>query len=556
MPSIMPIISRPTDARAAPWQLWLGLGVGLLAVAWLLPVNVKSLNVALLREAGRGTPSVAGFGRDLLELDKPGPAALVLAAAKKTGDTGAGALEVIIDNFARQHREMMPWGGWDVALEPLLANRNAAASAASQPVLKFMVLPQARDNLRRYLTVSRLPAVQTLLKTAALTTTQRFVPANRPGGQPLEAVILLTAYLWQTEHLSAPLQREVRALAERAVQSGQMGELEDFYLDILTLGQRLNWIQLAELLRTTGSLGTVGQFAHLTRLAPEHLPIIYTAALMAKSADTVAHYLITYGRRGVDSLQLALAFGEGAVVQLVQRQVPVTSGAGPEFEWGAAFALRHPELALLAKYAAFLGGIFLLLRAVDTGLFFTVEATLRRAFPRMSSGLIAVILTFIFFVFSEPFLLKAAPVSDYKIKLTIPVIGALAAPVTSAVTTPTTMDLSTILSITLFACLQVGMYVICLLKIAEIDRQTWVATAKLRLMENEENLFDGGLYLGIAGTATALVLQVLGVIDANLLAAYSSNLFGIVCVALVKIRHVRPYKRKLIVESLGTAATV
>jgi hypothetical protein len=32
----------------------------------------------------------------------------VLAAAKKTGDTGAGALEVIIDNFARQHREMMP----------------------------------------------------------------------------------------------------------------------------------------------------------------------------------------------------------------------------------------------------------------------------------------------------------------------------------------------------------------------------------------------------------------------------------------------------------------
>jgi len=27
--------------------------------------------------------------------------------------------------------------------------------------------------------------------------------------------------------------------------------------------------------------------------------------------------------------------------------------------------LRHPELALVAKYAAFLGGIFLLLRAMD-----------------------------------------------------------------------------------------------------------------------------------------------------------------------------------------------
>jgi hypothetical protein len=99
------------------------------------------------------------------------------------------------------------------------------------------------------------------------------------------------------------------------------------------------------------------------------------------------------------------------------------------------------------------------------------------------------------------------------------------------------------------------MYVICLLKISEIARSSIPSATKLRLMENEENLFDGGLYLGIAGTATALVLQVLKIIDANLLAAYSSNLFGIVCVALVKIRHVRPYKRQLIVEvQSGTAA--
>jgi hypothetical protein len=51
------------------------------------------------------------------------------------------------------------------------------------------------------------------------------------------------------------------------------------------------------------------------------------------------------------------------------------------------------------------------------------------------------------------------------------------------------------------------------------------------------------------GTAAALVLQVLGVIQPNLLAAYSSNLFGIVCVALVKIRHVRGMKRGLILAN-------
>ena len=56
------------------------------------------------------------------------------------------------------------------------------------------------------------------------------------------------------------------------------------------------------------------------------------------------------------------------------------------------------------------------------------------------------------------------------------------------------------------------------------------------------------LYNWVLSNATALVLQVLGVIEPNLLAAYSSNLFGITCVALVKIRHVRPYKRQLILE--------
>ncbi len=110
------------------------------------------------------------------------------------------------------------------------------------------------------------------------------------------------------------------------------------------------------------------------------------------------------------------------------------------------------------------------------------------------------------------------------------------------------MDWSTIASIAFFAVLQIGVYLTCLRKIREIEGLPEEPMVKLRLMENEENLFDAGLYVGIGGTATALVLQVLGLIEANLLAAYSSNLMGIVAVALIKIRHVRPYKRMLILE--------
>jgi hypothetical protein len=544
---------KPANAATLTpfWVTGVVVGLGLLVVAWLLPANVKSLNPALLREAGRDTPGAAAFARDLLAVDKPGPAALALEAAKIAGDANAAATDRVFQDYARKHRDMMPWGGWDVALEPLLAGRNAASPAESTPVLRFLVTTQARENLRGYLGTTRLPAVQTVLKTAEVTGTQRFIAANRPGGQPLDAVILLTAYLWQRENLSGPLQRDIRALAESAVATNQLGPLEDFYLDLLTLGKRLNWVQLAELLRTASSPGTVAQFAHLTRVAPEHLPVIYTAALMTKSADGVARYLITFGKPGAENLRHALASGTGAVQQLVTRQAPVTQASGPEFEFGAGFVLRHPELALVLKYAAFLAGMFLLLRSIDLSLFFPAERALQDAFPRMGSGVLAGILTFIFFVFSEPFLLKAAAATDYQIRLIVPILGQAAA-TPAKISTPTpTMDLSTILSIVVFAALQVAMYVICLLKISEIDRQTLPALTKLRLMENEENLFDGGLYIGIAGTATALVLQVLGVIEANLLAAYSSNLFGIICVALVKIRHVRPYKHKLILEGQG-----
>jgi len=553
----MPATMQRPSAPPSLTPLWIGgllLGAALLAVAWLLPANVKSLNPALLREAGRDTPGAAAFARELLALDKPGPAALALEAAKAVGDPKAGAVEIVFQDYQRRHRDMIPWGGWDVALEPLLAGRNAASPAESTAVLRFLVTTQARENLRAYLRTTRLPAVQTVLKTAQVDQSQRFIPASRPGGQPLDAVILLTAYLWQRENLSGSLQREVRALAETAVATNQLGALEEFYLDVLTLGKRLNWVQLSELLRTASSTGTVAQFAHLTRVAPEHLPVIYTAALMTRSADSVARYLIAFGKPGAENLRLALAQGQGAVQQLVTRQAPVTTSSGAEFEFGAGFVLRHPEYALAIKYAAFLAGMFLLLRSIDLRLFFPDEKMLRGAFPRMGSGVLAAILTFIFFVFSEPFLLKAAAATDYQVRLIVPILGqASAAPAKVSTQTPT-MDLSTILSIVVFAALQVAMYVICLLKISEIDRQAVPVRTKLDLVKNEENLFDGGLYIGIAGTATALVLQVLGVIEANLLAAYSSNLFGIICVALVKIRHVRPYVNKLILESQPAAA--
>jgi hypothetical protein len=527
--------------------LLVAAGLALAAAAWLLPVNLKSVSPALLRTGGAGTQSLSEFGRQLVDSEKIGPASLVLAAARRVGDPGAPALASELDRLAARQPSLAAWGGWDPSLDPVFNLRAPAGRTASTPVIGFFIPAKARSDLLRVLSDSGSLGVQDLLRLRSLRETGRFVPATRPGGQPLDALVLLAAALYQDEHLSPALQRQVRALAEAAVANRDLGELEPFFLDLLALGRRLDWVQLSELLRRTGSTQTVAEYAHLARVAPDQLPVFYAAALFTDSADRVASYVLQFGRQGTQDLSLALADGHGAAEELLLRQVPVNRAAGPSLGAAGGLVLAHPEATLALKYLGCLAGLFLMLRGLDRWIVSPGGAG--RA-PPLRAGLIATLLAALLVVGTEPYLLKAAPASEFRLQFRLPVLVATSAapPPPSHSQTTTTMDPTTLISIGLFALLQVAMYLICLRKMAEIDRQAVPATLKLRLMENEENLFDSGLYMGMMGTAAALVMQVLGVLPPNLLAAYSSNLFGIVCVALVKIRHVRGFRRQLILE--------
>ncbi len=549
-------MSEPAPAARSPLAAPLLVAAGLLLAlaAWSIPANLKAISPALLREAGAGTPSLAQFGRQLVESEKIGPATLTLDAARAVADPGVAGLERALGDLAAHTPEMVAWGGWDPFLDPLFNLRENRGRTASTPVLTFFITEKARTTLRNYLNQSRSLGVQALLRTRDLTATGRFVPAGQPGGQPLEAVILLTALLYQGEHLAPPLQRDLRTLAEAAVAQKDLGELEPFFIDLLSLGKRLDWAQLGELLRRTENTKTVGEYAHLARVAPDQLPLIYAAALFAGSADRVATYLITYGKTGLADLRLALTSGQGAVNQLLVWQVPVNHGPGSGLGTAASLVILHPRLMIVLKYLGYLLGAYLVFRGLDRWIVAPGTATML-GLPRMKSGVLAVLFSALLIIVTEPFLLKAAPLSEYRYRLVLPALVATSTPPAQSLTKPSpTMDASTLISIGFFASLQVTMYFICLLKIREVARSAHPSLVKLRLMENEENLFDGGLYVGIGGTATALVLQVLGVIEPNLLAAYSSNLFGITCVALVKIRHVRPYKRQLILDSQVPAA--
>ena len=112
--------------------------------------------------------------------------------------------------------------------------------------------------------------------------------------------------------------------------------------------------QLSELLRRTASTRTVDEYAHLARVAPDQLPLIYAAALFTDSADGVATYLIQYGKAGAEDLRLALSDGQGAVRQLLFRQVPVDRQAGPVLSASAELVLAHPRAMLVVKFLGYL----------------------------------------------------------------------------------------------------------------------------------------------------------------------------------------------------------
>ena len=86
------------------------------------------------------------------------------------------------------------------------------------------------------------------------------------------------------------------------------------------------------------------------------------------------------------------------------------------------------------------------------------------------------------------------------------------------------------------------------MRISQVKREEGDPRLKVDLLDNEENLFDLGLYVGLGGTVLSLILLlILEVKQDALIGAYTSTLFGILFVAALKIFFVRPYRNHLLV---------
>jgi len=99
-----------------------------------------------------------------------------------------------------------------------------------------------------------------------------------------------------------------------------------------------------------------------------------------------------------------------------------------------------------------------------------------------------------------------------------------------------------------FFLMQLVIFVFCLLRISQVKREEADPRLKVDLLDNEDTLFDLGLYVGLGGTVLSLILLlVLNVKQDALIGAYTSTLFGILFVAALKIFFVRPYRNHLLI---------
>lgn len=562
----------PQSGNGKGRSLWLRLPVSmvllLLATAslWLgmsIPSYFRSVSPLVLEAAAQGTETLNEQAIDYLQSGRPGLAqplmSLYLTANRQQADAGWEAdLQQIL-----QLQPAYRWSGGPAPFFEEFLKQADFLDSDESAVIPTLLPAQHRSTLLGFLEQSPNQNVHKILKTRTLGGWKRFYPVYSTSGHPLEATILAVALLEQSSSLSGNVRDGLVQAAELAVEGELQAveRLEAYYIGILSIGRYANWLQLKTVVEELETRDQLLFAAQQVQIDPANLQILMAAYLSADSPESVNAYLRQHGDRGLEGIVTALGMGQGAVEALLQFNKPLYQ---PPAFWRSLpkivtqgqhklknFAELFPRIALICRVLAFgLCGFFLvgIARTLILGRY-PPPAHERRFLINLDSMVGAVLVTLLVWVLIEPGLLDFRPNEEGRLEINLAQVGP-SDPLASTETALETMiDQVTILVLLLFFILQLLVFIFGLIKIFEIRRQSVPPEKKLHLIDNEENLFDLGLYVGLGGTVLSLILVVLNIVDASLMAAYASTLFGIIFVAILKVGFVRPSRRKLILES-------
>jgi len=538
------------------------LGVVLVCLALMLPAHLRAVDVAVVQKAGRHTPGLISRGLELVSQNQLGAAQLLMHAARQERLAGREKLEFAVDELARQHPAWVVWGGPEPRFESIFQSPAELRSPGSDPFTEYVIRLENRERILGILSASRRPAVQELLHIRALTNTVFFPPSSSSAGQALDASISICGLLLEGQHLTPGLSNAVSSLAVSANRGGGSQGLEQVLLDFMSLGQRFNWGQLVVFLRNIQDAESLRLQGNLVRHAGDRLPVLYAAVELSDRPPLVAGYLMNFSQTGINDLGTCLRYGAGGIDLLMERNQRLHQGGFTQdlasyspldavISAGSNLTWQIPWLALGLKWVMYWLAGFLLAMAMH----FARPATSVLEEPLQVSGfhvvreiLFALGFLLVVLLLSEPFLTQESQRVEFPFRLSLSTVGRLV-PAGVASAKSLFMNQLSLLTLLLFFVLQGLIYTACVFKLAEIRRQRVPVRMKLKLLENEEHLFDAGLYLGFVGTIVSLILVSLNIIQFSLMAAYSSTSFGIIFVSFFKIFHLRPARRKLLMEA-------
>src|ERR1051325_8478221 len=229
------------------WVLALGcilLGLLLLVLGWLVPLHLRAVDSRLLQRAGKNTPSLIDQGISLLNEKRLGAAQLISQAADAAGLPDRQRLGYAITNLAGEHPEWVIWGGGESHLEVLFRTDPKLPKATPEPFTEWVVRLDNRDTMLHLLEVSSRPVVRELFLCRTITNTTVFPPSLSASGQAFDAALSICALLSEEGSFTSSLSNSTFHLAVDANRGKSQG-LEELLLDLMSLGQRLNWAQLA-----------------------------------------------------------------------------------------------------------------------------------------------------------------------------------------------------------------------------------------------------------------------------------------------------------------------
>jgi hypothetical protein len=536
------------------------LGLLMLACGLLVPMHLRAVDGSVLRKAARKTPTLTERGLALVSEKKLGAALLLSRTAKSEALAGNERLGAAVSNLAARNPGLELWGSSEPRLETLFGTDTRKLETNWVAITDFLVAEANRTRVLALLRVSARPLARELLNTRVVTNTVIFPPAQSSSGQAFDAALSVCGLLLEEGHLSAGLSNAFFSLAYGSHANPQ--PFEEALLDLMSLGQRLNWGQMVAFVERIDDAETLRLQATLVRRSERQLPILFSAVQLSGNPKGVARYLTHFSQTGMSDLATSLRFGSGGVSELLERNQRVddswVSGRiarggvdGAVLSWMSDLSWRMPWFALTLKWVLYLGGGFLLAAAMHFGrpAVSSLELPLQvRGLHFARESLFALGFLLVVLLLTEPFLAQESQKMEVPFRLRLPTVGSVV-PAGSVRVHSQIMNQLSLLTLLLFFVLQGLLYTASLVKLAEIRRQRVPARIKLKLLENEDHLFDAGLYLGFAGTIISLILVSMGVIKPSLMAAYSSTSFGIIFVSIFKIFHLRPTRRRLLLEA-------